>query len=56
MPHRTLRYRIQVDAHFPHTVAILKNELPIPKQQGHEQRGDRYQQGYDKHNEFRNQL
>ena len=56
MPDRTLRYRIQVDAHFPHTVAVLKNELPIPKQQGHEQRGDRYQQGYDKHNEFRNQL
>jgi len=52
MPHRTLRYRIQVDAHFPHTVAVLKNELLIPKQQGHEQRGNRYQQGYDKHDDF----
>ena len=52
MPHRSLRYRIQMDAHFLHTVAVLKNELLFPKQQGHEQRGDRYQQGYDKHDEF----
>ena len=52
MPHRSLGNRIQVDAHFLHTVAVLKNEFLFPKQQGHKQRGDRYQQGYDKHDEF----
>jgi len=52
MPHRPLRYGFQVDAHFLHTVAVLKNEFLFPKQQGHKQRGDRYQQGYDKHDEF----
>ena len=52
MQNRTLGYSLQVDSHFFHTAAVLKNELLFPKQQGHEQRGDRYQQGYDKHDEF----
>ena len=44
MQNRTLGYSLQVDSHFFHTAAVLKNELLLPKQQEHQQGRDRYQQ------------